>query len=260
MSRREYAFNLIELLVVIAVIAILAAILLPTLNTVKAKAQRTACLNNLRQINAGVRMYCDDSGDNAPNVGNAAGTNSVLLYSGYKELVKNYVGLNGTSSPGDQIFACPADTFFPNFILTNATPGYEFSRLHDRPLFNYSSYGFNGGDNVTRQVGTTNRFSFTPQGLTGLKLSSVKHPARTVIVCEIAALAPWSWHRPQWPDLLHGEALTYNDSQDVVSFVDGHVNYIKIYWNSTFRYPNGGLSLAFDYDPPDNYDYQWSGN
>ena len=57
---------MIELLVVIAIIAILAMLLLPVLNVVKDRAKRTTCLNNLRQINLGLRMYCDDSSDNLP--------------------------------------------------------------------------------------------------------------------------------------------------------------------------------------------------
>jgi type II secretory pathway pseudopilin PulG len=40
----------IELLVVVAIVGILAALLLPTLSSGKAKAQRIHCVNNLRQL------------------------------------------------------------------------------------------------------------------------------------------------------------------------------------------------------------------
>jgi prepilin-type processing-associated H-X9-DG protein len=91
-----------------------------------------------------------------------------------------------------------------------------------------------------------------------VKLSSIKHPARTVLLAEASALAPWSWHAPVWPDVPR-ESLTYNDAKNMVSFVDGHVSYLKIFWN-TNRYPNGGFSFALAYDPPAGYGYQWSGD
>lgn len=53
-------FTLIELLVVIAIIAILAAILLPALQSARARGRTADCVSNLRQLNMIAGQYATD--------------------------------------------------------------------------------------------------------------------------------------------------------------------------------------------------------
>ena len=137
-------FGFTELLVVIAILAILASMLLPALARAKQKAQRISCVNNLKQLGIGYRLWEADQGDRFPAqqtvskggwkdaggpgaavadgiIGPSIGqvTASGVAYN--FKLMKNELGL----SP--KIVACPADERAPAMSFDNGFTAQNIS-------------------------------------------------------------------------------------------------------------------------------------
>lgn len=66
MRTRHAAFTLLELLIVIMLVAVLAAMLIVAAGQSRARARSVQCINNLRQLSLGIRMYADANNGRFP--------------------------------------------------------------------------------------------------------------------------------------------------------------------------------------------------
>jgi prepilin-type N-terminal cleavage/methylation domain-containing protein len=180
---RSGAFTLIELLVVIAIIAILAAMLLPVLSAAKKRAAQAACINNLKQLGLGMKMYVDDNHDTYPGCASRSQygfhredwiywrTNTTL----YPPFTQSQIL---TSVPGLQkpSLRCPLDNN-DNDRLT-----FSYNDSEGPYLFSYSLTSYNldadgnnpGLSTLIEQSGTAHTF----------KENGIKNPAGKIMLAE----------------------------------------------------------------------------
>ena len=139
-------FTLIELLVVIAIIAILAAILLPALNSARERGRSAACVNNLKQQATALNFYADASSDYLPpawsgvtEIAPVCGTYTgfwcdILARAGY------FPGWEEVAGSGDSAVA-QRNAKGPTAILICASDPDPYLLIHTYKI--YTSYGMN---------------------------------------------------------------------------------------------------------------------
>jgi competence protein ComGC len=120
---RAEAFNLIELMLVILVVFVLLSMLVPPRTHVRASANRTACVNNLKQIGLAYRIWANDHGDHFPASQSVilGGWREVLLTNGAQGFLSwtNYAIIQNELAQTPRLVVCPTDERNPADSFSN---------------------------------------------------------------------------------------------------------------------------------------------
>jgi prepilin-type N-terminal cleavage/methylation domain-containing protein/prepilin-type processing-associated H-X9-DG protein len=220
MQRVKRAFTLVELLVVIGIIALLISILMPVLSKAKEQAARTKCMANHKNIMAAIIAYSTDWKDAAPYCnwisqdatwGHAGWLYDPTIYGSPSLATWNtptlaYQGVMsgivcGKYLKDPRILRCPFDN----------------EPWERGPCQRISSYGLNGAVNGYGRI-----------PIPFCKLSQLQGGGMAIIVWEVdenTTSAPFN-DGSNYPISTEGITKRHGNGA-IVSYVDGHVGWIK---------------------------------
>jgi prepilin-type N-terminal cleavage/methylation domain-containing protein len=194
--RLGQGFTLIELLVVIAIIAILAAMLLPSLERAKQRAQTTRCLSNLKQVGMAVEMYTQDNGSTLPGPCWGGAMPSYDANNTPYELIYYIATQLGNPAPSSQIyiakvFVCPGyETQAPNVTSMEGRKCYLLNQGLSNNVPQIKPFGYPAFNGAPEQ-----------QPIKMTALTSFCSPPSTCAVTDVDKMNITDPTVSWWPDL-----------------------------------------------------------
>lgn len=168
-------FTLVELLVVVGLLAVLSLVLLPTLAATRTQDRSAVCMNNLRQIYAGMMVYATDYNDTFYHTGGGNTSNegqwtvnpaSSVLLSPNHSLAYWGLAYHVYASVPRELFRCPSAK-----IVDQGVSG-DLSSFHETWLT--STYGLSQYVTKTYPAGALQ------------KVTDVENPSTMIITHDAA--------------------------------------------------------------------------
>ena len=210
------AFTLVELLVAIAIIGILTALLLPVLSKTKAKALRIQCVNNLRQVGAGLQNFL--ANNHSYPFGSAKGSTNSEYSGNWMRQIE--VGGIGRSQPSTNfyemgVWRCPSANWKTSFLAQTPPPKTAY--------YGYNLFGVDITTNRVKSFGFNGHYDTNAQSYSAIGESEVAVPADTLIIADSFDASGGLTRDSLSSFDYYGNTTTRHQGKANVLFCDGHV-------------------------------------